>query len=91
MMINIKSSILKIISERPCLWDMQLAYQLSQLYSQANNTYWFGTIRVYLAELNASGLIIVTNQYWHTKKEKLLFSYRITPFGLKRMQQTGLI
>jgi hypothetical protein len=90
MIINIKSAILKIVSQQPNLWDVQLADQLSQLYSRTNNTYWLGTIRVYLAELNASNLITITNEYWHKEKEKLLFSYRVTPFGLKRMRETGL-
>lgn len=91
MLINIKSAILKIISEQPYLWDTQVAYQLSQLYTRTNNANWFGMIRIYLAELNTSGLVTITHEQWHPETQKLLFSYCATPFGLKRLQQTGLI
>lgn len=91
MKIHIKGFILQALAQQPELWDIELASQVCQEYGKPENAYWLGMVRLCLADLNASGLVIIKDERWHEQKNKLLFNYHISEFGLQRMRQTGLL
>jgi hypothetical protein len=92
--LHIKGYILQTLQQRQeGLWDHQLADQVLNEYGLTGG-YWRGTIRVTLADLYAGGLIEEIEQALdngsHFGDGKVLFKFRLSPFGLERMRDTGL-
>jgi hypothetical protein len=92
--LHIKGYILQTLNRRQeGLWDHQIAEQVLKEYGLRGD-YWRGTVRVTLTDLHAGGLIEEIEQALddgsHFGDGKVLFKFRLSPFGLERMRDTGL-
>lgn len=92
--LHIKGYILQTLNRRQeGLWDHQIAEQVLNEYGLRGD-YWRGTVRVTLTDLHAGGLIEEFEQALddgsHFGNDKVLFKFRLSPFGLERMRDTGL-
>lgn len=92
--LHIKGYILQTLNGRQGgLWDHQIAEQVLTEYGLRGG-YWRGNVRLSLTDLYAGGLIEEIEQALddgsHFGDGKVLFKFRLSPFGLERMQDTGL-
>jgi hypothetical protein len=92
--LHIKGYILQTLKRRPeGLWDHELADQVLKEYG-LQGAYWRGTVRATLTDLHTGGLVEEIDQALddgsHFGNGKVLLKFRLSPFGLERMQDTGL-
>ncbi len=92
--LHIKGYILHTLKRRQDgLWDHQLAEQVLKEYG-LQGAYWRGTVRTTLTDLHTGGLIEEIDQALddgsHFGNGRVLLKFRLSPFGLERMQDTGL-
>lgn len=92
--LHIKGYILQILQQRQeGLWDHQIAQQVLNEYG-LHGQYWRGNVRLTLTDLYAGGLLEEMDQALddgsHFGDGKVLFKFRVSPFGLERMRDTGL-
>jgi hypothetical protein len=91
---HIKGYILQTLKgRREGMWDHQIAEQVLQEY-RLHGDYWRGTVRVTLTDLHSGGLLEEIEQALddgtYFGDGKILFKFRLSRFGLERMQDTGL-
>ena len=74
------------------MWDYQLIEKVFKEYAESGN-FREKTLRIALDELAAAGLITRIEKKLKAinGKEKLLFKYQISDFGISRMVDTGLL
>jgi len=92
--LHLKGYILQTLKQRKeGLWDHQIAEQVLREYGLQDG-YWRGNVRLNLTDLHAGGLIEEVEQALddgsHFGDGKVLFKFRLSPFGLERMRDTGL-
>jgi hypothetical protein len=92
--LHIKGYILQTLNRRQeGLWDHQIAEQVLKEYG-LRGPYWRGNVRLTLTDLYAGGLLEEMDQGLddgsHFGDGKVLFKFRLSPFGLERMRDTGL-
>lgn len=93
--IHIKGYLLRTLHQNPeGLWDHQIAGAAMEEY-QLCGGYWKGLVRVTLADLYSSGLVEHAGEALddgtHFARGRILFKYRLTDFGRRRMTDTGLL
>lgn len=93
--VHIKGRVLQLLQPGEPMWDYEIADKILQEYGYPNNEYWHGTIRMTLADLFSGGLIEPSEQEINPEKshgkDKLLFKFVLTEFGLERMRNTKLV
>lgn len=76
------------------LWDHEIVAATLEEY-RLSGGYWKGLVRVTLADLYSSGLIEHAGEALddgvHFARGRVLFKYRLTDFGRRRMTDTGLL
>lgn len=91
---HIKGRILQMLQPGEPVWDYELADRIIREYGHPDNEYWHGTIRMTLTDLFSTGLIEPSEEKIDPEKshgkEKLLFRFVLTEFGLERMKDTKL-
>ena len=92
--LHMKGYILQTLQrQQEGLWDHQIAQQVLDEYG-LHGEYWRGNVRLTLTDLHAGGLLEEMDQALddgsHFGHGKVLFKYRLSPFGLERMRDTGL-
>jgi len=92
--LHMKGYILQALKQRQDgLWDHQIAQQVLKEYG-LHGDYWRGNVRLSLTDLYAGGLLEELDQALddgsHFGEGKVLFKFRLSPFGLERMRDTGL-
>jgi len=91
---HMKGHMLQLLAERGPMWDYDIADEVMQAYGVSGD-YWFGTVRLTLADLYSSGLLDEVETTVDPDKsrgaEKLLFRFGLNDFGRTRMQQSGLM
>jgi DNA-binding PadR family transcriptional regulator len=91
---HIKGRILQMLQSGKPVWDYELADEVIREYGHPDNEYWHGTIRMTLTDLFSTGLIEPSEEKIDPEKshgkEKLLFKFVLTEFGLERMKDTKL-
>jgi DNA-binding PadR family transcriptional regulator len=91
---HIKGRILQMLQSGNPVWDYEIADRIIREYGYPDGEYWHGTIRMTLTDLFSTGLIEPSEEKIDTEKshgkEKLLFRFVLTEFGLERMTDTKL-
>jgi hypothetical protein len=91
---HMKGRMLQLLAERGPMWDYDIADAVLQEYGLSGD-YWFGTVRLTLADLFSSGLLDEVETTVDPAKsrgeEKLLFKFGLNDFGRSRMRQSGLM
>ena len=92
--LHIKGYILQTLQrQQEGMWDYQIAEQVLNEYGLRGD-YWKGNVRLALTDLHAGGLLEELDQALddgsHFGNDKVLFKFRVSPFGLERMRETGL-
>ena len=91
---HMKGHMLQLLAERGPMWDYDIAEEVMQVYGVSGD-YWFGTVRLTLADLFSSGLLDEVETTVDPAKsrgeEKLLFKFSLNDFGRDRMRQSGLM
>jgi DNA-binding transcriptional regulator PaaX len=92
MKLHYKGYLLVTISKSGGIWDQQLIEKVFNEYNESGD-FREKTIRIALDELAAAGLIKRIENKLETinAKEKLLFKYQVSDFGISRMVDTGLL
>jgi DNA-binding transcriptional regulator PaaX len=92
MKLHHKGFLLVTLSKTACMWDYQLINKVFDEYGESGD-FIEKTLRIALDELSAAGLITrIENKIEINKgKEKLLFKYQLSDFGVSRMVDTGLL
>jgi DNA-binding transcriptional regulator PaaX len=92
MKLHYKGYLLVTISKSGGIWDQQLIEKVFSEYNESGD-FREKTIRIALDELAAAGLIKRIENKLETinAKEKLLFKYQVSDFGISRMVDTGLL
>lgn len=76
------------------MWDYEITRRLVKEYQKEASSYWKGNVRLMLADLYSSGMVIrleeVIDDGSHVGRGKLLHKYSLSQFGLTRMAETGL-
>ncbi len=92
--LHMKGYILCILDEhRDGLWDYEIAQKVLAEYRHSG-AYWHGEIRACLTDLFSGSLLeevedrLDDGEYFGAGK--VLVKFRLTPFGRKRMTETGL-
>lgn len=92
--LHMKAYMLRLLQERGEMWDYDLANEVMREY-ELSGDYWYGTVRLTLTDLFSGGLVNEVETTVDPEKsfgrEKVLFRFALTEFGLERMQQTGLL
>ncbi len=92
---HIKGRILQILHEQGELWDYEVFERIAAEYPEVQGEYWYGTIRLNLADLFSSGLTRETDQAVDPARsygqEKILLKFAVTNFGVERMRETGIL
>lgn len=93
--VHIKARILQLLHQHGELWDYEVFERISAEYPEVQGEYWYGTVRLNLADLFSSGLTREVDQKVDPSKsygdEKILLRFALTEFGLTRMQETGIL
>lgn len=75
------------------LWDYEIAQRLMDEYGK-NGDYWRGNVRLMLADLYSSGIIVRVDKSQDYKAffglEKVLHKYALSEFGKIRVVESGL-
>lgn len=92
MKLHQKGFLLVTLSKTEGMWDYQLIKKVFDEYGESGD-FREKTLRIALDELSAAGLIArIENKIEINKgKEKLLFKYQLSDFGVSRMVDTGLL
>lgn len=92
MKLHHKGFLLVELSKTAYMWDYQLIKKVFDEYGESGE-FREKTLRIALDELSAAGLIKIIQNKIETNsgKEKLLFKYQISDFGVSRMVDTGLL
>ena len=92
MKLHHKGFLLTSICKSDGMWDYQLIEKVFKEYAESGN-FREKTLRIALDELAAAGLITRIEKKLKAinGKEKLLFKYQISDFGISRMVDTGLL
>ncbi|OGV76964.1 MAG: hypothetical protein A3I83_03335 [Methylotenera sp. RIFCSPLOWO2_02_FULL_45_14] len=92
MKLHHKGFLLITLSKTGSMWDYQLIKKVFDEYGESGD-FREKTLRIALDELSAAGLIKrIENKIETNKdKEKLLFKYQLSDFGISRMVDTGLL
>ncbi len=92
MKLHQKGFLLVAISQSSGIWEQQLIEKVFTEYNESGD-FREKTLRIALDELAAAGLIKRIENKLETinGKEKLLFKYQISDFGITRMVDTGLL
>jgi hypothetical protein len=92
MKLHYKGFLLVTISKSSEIWDQQLIDKFFTEYNESGD-FREKTVRIALDELAAAGLIKRIENKLETinGKEKLLFKYQVSDFGISRMVDTGLL
>ena len=92
MKLHHKGFLLVTISKSGGIWDQQLIEKVLIEYDESGS-FREKTLRIALDELAAAGLIkrIESKLEAVNGKEKLLFKYQVSDFGITRMVDTGLL
>jgi hypothetical protein len=92
---HIKGRLLQMMQSGKPEWDYDLADAIISEYGHPDNEYRHGTIRMTLTDLFSTGLIEPSEEKIDPEKshgkEKLLFKFVLTEFGLERMKDTKLV
>ena len=90
---HMKGCVLVLLAERGPMWDHEIAGVVMQSYGLSGD-YWFGTVRLMLADLFSSGLLTevetTVDPTVSGDEQKLLSRFDLTDFGRTRMRQSGL-
>ncbi len=93
--LHIKGFILQLLNENnDGLWDYEIAKAVMSAYNHKGE-YWYGEIRATLTDLYSGALLaeiedkLDDGRYFGAGK--VLVRFRLTPFGRKRMIETGLL
>ena len=90
---HIKGHLLETLAHNGRMWDYDLAADVMQAL-ELTSDYWYGTIRLTLADLHSGGLITElatdVDPARSRGEEKVLFQFELTEFGRTRMTQAGL-
>lgn len=90
---HIKGHMLQTLAERGAMWDYEIADDVMKTYN-VSGAYWYGTVRLTLADLYSGGLLDELETTIDPEKslgeEKLLSRYGLNDFGRDRMRQSGL-
>ena len=93
MKLHQKGFLLVQLSGARSLWDHELVAAAMAEYGLAGR-HWVNTLRVALEELAAAGLVARIDERLddgsHVGAGKVLFNYRLSEFGRRRMRDTGL-
>lgn len=92
MKLHHKGFLLITLRKTEGMWDYQLIEKVFAEYGVSGD-FREKTLRIALDELSAAGLIkhIENKLETNNDKEKLLFKYQISDFGISRMVDTGLL
>jgi len=92
MKLHQKGFLLITLSKAESMWDYQLIKKAFDEYNESGD-FKEKTLRIALDELAAAGLIkrIENKIETNNGKEKLLFKYQLSNFGISRMVDTGLL
>lgn len=92
MRLHQKGFLLVELSKSSNMWDDELIEKTLNEY-EVSGDFREKTLRIALDELSAAGLIKRIESKLETieGKEKLLFKYEISDFGISRMRDTGLL
>lgn len=94
MKLHQKGFLLVELSRKETAWDYELVARSLAEYG-VRGRHWINTIRVALDEMAAGGLIERTEERLddgtHVEAGKVLFRYRLSDFGRRRMKDTGLL
>jgi hypothetical protein len=92
--LHMKAYMLCLLRDRGEMWDYDLANAVMEEYGLSGD-YWYGTVRLTLTDLFSGGLVNEVETTVDVEKsfgrEKVLFRFALTEFGVERMQQTGLL
>ena len=93
--LHMKGFILRLLDEhRNGLWDYEIAQKALAEYGHSGE-YWCGEIRATLTDLFSGSLLeeiedrLDDGEYFGAGK--VLVRFKLTPFGLRRMAETGLL
>lgn len=95
--VHMKGHILHQLNEAPDgLWDYEIARQVLKDYDVDKNTvFWKGEIRATLTDMFSGALIEELEDKLddgeHFGPDRVLVKFRLTPFGRKRMEETGIL
>lgn len=93
--VHLKGRMLQLLQQDGPQWDYELYRRLASEYGLPDGEYWYGTVRVTLADLFSGGLIEPVEEKLEPEmsyeKEKVLFKFALTEFGMERMQDTKLV
>jgi hypothetical protein len=92
---HIKGRIMQLLQPGEPMWEYGIADKIISEYGYPDSPYWRGTIRMTLTDLFSGGLIEPVEQSLSSEKgsdgkEKLLFKFVLTEFGLERMEDSNL-
>lgn len=92
MKLHQKGFLLITLNKAGSMWDYQLIKKSFNEYDEPGD-FKEKTLRIALDELAAAGLIkcIENKIEVNNGKEKLLFKYQLSDFGISRMVDTGLL
>lgn len=92
MRLHQKGFLLVELSKFSNMWDDELIEKTLNEYEEFGD-FREKTLRIALDELSAAGLIKRIESKLETidGKEKLLFKYQVSDFGISRMRDTGLL
>jgi hypothetical protein len=93
--VHMKGRAIQILEERGPSWDYEIAHQLIEEYALENDRRNRGTVRLWLIEYAANGLIKTiedaVDDGSNFGQNKLLCRYEVTAFGRVRMKDSGLL
>lgn len=93
--VHMKGRAIQILEAKGPSWDYEVAKQVIEDYGLESDRRNRGTIRLWLVEYAASGLIETVGDAvddgTYFGKDKLMRRYQITAFGRQRMQESGLL
>lgn len=90
MKLHHKGYVLTLLAQQQEQWDKVLIDQAMAEY-KLNGDYWVKHFSVIMDELASAGLISREDHRLDNLSDRLMFKYRLTEFGRKRMQDTGLL
>ncbi|MCP3968803.1 MAG: DMT family transporter [Rhodobacteraceae bacterium] len=94
--LHMKGFVLRILADAAerGLWDHEIMQEVFRRYGR-DSKYWKGEVRATLTDLYSGALIEELEDDLddgrHFGKDKILMKFRISPFGVERMSETGLL
>lgn len=92
---HMKGFVLRLLDEnKDGLWDYEIAQKVLAEYHHSGD-YWCGEVRATLTDLYSGALLeeiedrLDDGEYFGTGK--VLVKFKLTPFGRRRMIETGLL